>query len=196
MSFPVARSACKCTESDQLSACCTVEIKLFMLEAMAAATPAHSGKACKRWSMGRLFGAIGGTSPALGKYRRLPSSESSQAWVGNKVSKNNEHKVLLQYYSVLQSNTPVLFCITIRLRRAAQPWVAKHNKITTQTSATLSCKTQNTVGGRNPAPLYLHPKTNPRTPSLTLGQCLVVRKWSWMTKILHHLNDKRHPTLN
>ena len=33
-----------------------------------------------------------------------------------------------------------------------------------------------TVGGRNPAPLYLHPKTNPRTPSLTLGQCLVVRK--------------------
>ena len=32
-----------------------------------------------------------------------------------------------------------------------------------------------TVGGRNPAPLYLHPKTNPRTPSLTLGHCLVVR---------------------
>ena len=53
-----------------------------------------------------------------------------------------------------------------------------------------------TVGGRNPAPLYLHRESNPRTPSLTLGQCLVVRKWSWMTKILHHLNDKRHPTLN
>ena len=35
---------------------------------------------------------------------------------------------------------------------------------------------QGTVGGRNPAPLYLHPKTNPRTPSLTLGHCLVVRK--------------------
>ena len=35
---------------------------------------------------------------------------------------------------------------------------------------------QHTVGGRNPAPLYLHPKTNPRTPSLTLGHCLVVRK--------------------
>ena len=34
---------------------------------------------------------------------------------------------------------------------------------------------QGTVGGRNPAPLYLHPKTNPRTPSLTLGHCLVVR---------------------
>ena len=33
-----------------------------------------------------------------------------------------------------------------------------------------------TVGGRNPAPLYLHPKTNPRTPSSTLGQCLVVTK--------------------
>ena len=33
-----------------------------------------------------------------------------------------------------------------------------------------------TVGGRNPAPLYLHPKTNLRTPSLTLGHCLVVRK--------------------
>ena len=35
---------------------------------------------------------------------------------------------------------------------------------------------QGTVGGRNPAPLYLHPKTNPRTPSLTLGLCLVVSK--------------------
>ena len=35
---------------------------------------------------------------------------------------------------------------------------------------------QGTVDGRNPAPLYLHPKINPRTPSLTLGHCLVVRK--------------------
>jgi len=35
---------------------------------------------------------------------------------------------------------------------------------------------QGTVDGRNPAPLYLHPKTNPRTPSLTLGQCLVVKQ--------------------
>ena len=35
---------------------------------------------------------------------------------------------------------------------------------------------RDTVGGRNPAPLYLHPKTNPRTPSLTLGLCLVVSK--------------------
>ena len=52
-----------------------------------------------------------------------------------------------------------------------------------------------TVGGRNPAPLYLHPKTNPRTPSLTLGQFLVVRKKKLNDQILHHLNDKRHPTL-
>ena len=41
---------------------------------------------------------------------------------------------------------------------------------------TLNVDCVNTVGGRNPAPLYLHPKTNPRTPSLTLGHCLVVRK--------------------
>ena len=52
-----------------------------------------------------------------------------------------------------------------------------------------------TVGGRNPAPLYLHPETNPRTPSLTLGQfgCQIMKL---NAKILHHLNDKRHPTLN
>ena len=30
----------------------------------------------------------------------------------------------------------------------------------------LSLGTYDTVGGRNPAPLFLHPKTNPRTPSL------------------------------
>ena len=35
---------------------------------------------------------------------------------------------------------------------------------------------QGTVGGRNPAPLYLHPKTNPRTPSLTLGNVWLSEK--------------------
>ena len=40
----------------------------------------------------------------------------------------------------------------------------------------IMCIYIHTVGGRNPAPLYLHPKTSPRTPSLTLGLCLVVSK--------------------
>ena len=56
-------------------------------------------------------------------------------------------------------------------------WFAgmKHHEVTWRFTR-LSSPSGGTVGGRNPAPLYLHPKTNPRTPSLTLGRCLVVRK--------------------